>query len=122
MLEVTGNKDAKIAVMALGTMGEECEEAVDYLATNGIEAKVVRPRVFRPFPKEELLAELENVEKVLILDRAVSFGNEGQLAIETKSALFSANRTNIKVHPKIVGLGGTDVNYKEIAKFIEVLK
>lgn len=119
MLEINGNKHAKIAVMALGTMGEECEEAVDFLSSQGIDAKVVRPRVFRPFPKEDLVAELKDVETLVILDRAVSFGNEGQLAIETKAALFEANLTSVKVFSKIVGLGGTDVNYKEIATIIK---
>ena len=119
MLEVTGNKQAKIAIMALGTMGEECEEAIDLLASKGINAKSVRPRVFRPFPKEDLIAELKDIDTVLILDRAVSFGNEGQLAIEIKAALFEANLTNVKVYPKIVGLGGTDVNFREIATMIE---
>ena len=56
---------------------------------------------------------------MVILDRAVSFGNEGQLAIETKAALFEAHLTSIKVFPKIVGLGGTDVNFKEIANIIK---
>ena len=119
MLEITGNKNAKIAVMALGTLGEECEEAVDLLSSQGIDAKVVRPRVFRPFPKEDLTAELKDVETLVILDRAVSFGNEGQLAIETKAALFEAHLTSIKVFPKIVGLGGTDVNFKEIANIVK---
>jgi pyruvate ferredoxin oxidoreductase alpha subunit len=121
MLEITGDKNAKVAVMALGTMGEECEAAIDLLDEKGIKAKVVRPRVFRPFPKEELIDELKDIDKVLILDRAVSFGNEGQLAIETKVCLFSAGLTNIKVTPKIVGLGGMDVNFKDIAKMIEEL-
>ena len=121
MLEINGQKDAKVAVMALGTLGEECEAAIDYLEAKDIHAKVVRPRVFRPFPKEELIAELKTVDKVLILDRAVSFGNEGQLAIETKAALYTAGLTNVQVIPKIVGLGGLDVNFKEIAKMIEEL-
>jgi pyruvate ferredoxin oxidoreductase alpha subunit len=119
LIEITGNPNAKIAVMALGTMGEECEQAVELLATKGIDAKVVRPRVFRPFPKEDLAQELKNVEKVIILDRAVSFGNEGQLAIETKSTLFDFGLRNTKIYPHIVGLGGSDVNFKDIANKIE---
>ena len=121
MLEINGDKDAKVAVMALGTMGEECEAAIDFLAEKGIKAKVIRPRVFRPFPKEELLAEFKGINKVLILDRAVSFGNEGQLAIETKATLYEAGITNINITPKIVGLGGMDVNFGDIAKMIEEL-
>jgi pyruvate/2-oxoacid:ferredoxin oxidoreductase alpha subunit len=115
MLEITGDKEAKVAVMALGTIGEELEAAIDYLDEK-IAVKGIRPRVFRPFPKEEIIKELETVDKVLILDRAVSFGSGGQLAIEVKAALFDANNTHTKIIPKIVGLGGLDVNFKDIAK------
>ena len=122
MIEVTGDKDAKIAVMALGTLGEECEAAVDYLASKGIPAKSVRPRVYRPFPKEDLINELKTVDKVLVLDRSVSFGNEGPMAIEVKATLFDAHLNHVKVEGKIVGLGGMDVNYKQIAQMLEELR
>lgn len=118
MLEITGNKNAKIAVMALGTMGEECEAAVDHLEGK-IDVKVVRPRVFRPFPKTEIINELKDVEKVLILDRAVSFGSGGHISTEVSAALFEIGNTNTKIISKIVGLGGSDVNYRDIAKYIE---
>ncbi len=121
MLEITGDPKATIAVMALGTMGEECEAAIDLLEEKGVKAKVVRPRVFRPFPKDDIIAELKDVDKVLILDRAVSFGNEGQLAIEIKATLYEAGLTNINVTPKIVGLCGMDVYFRDIAKMIEEL-
>ena len=121
MIEVTGNKDAKIAVMALGTLGEECEAAVDYLASKGVTAKSVRPRVYRPFPKEDLINELKTVDKVLVLDRSVSFGNEGPMAIEVKATLFESHLNNVTVIGKIVGLGGMDVNYKQIAQMLEEL-
>lgn len=118
MVEITGNPDANIGIMALGTLGEEAEEAIEYLSKRGIQAKVIRPRVFRPFPYEEILKASSNLEKLVILDRAVSFGNGGQLAIETKSALYDAG-LNIPVQAEIVGLGGTDVDYKAIAKIVE---
>jgi len=118
MLEIYGNTDAKIAIMGLGTLGEEIEAAIDFL-DGKIDVKGVRPRVFRPFPKEEFIKELKTVDKVIILDRAVSFGNEGQLALEVKATLFDAGLSHIQISPKIVGLGGLDVNYRTIASFIE---
>ena len=88
-IEVTGNLDeAKIGVMCLGTLGEEAEKSIKYLAEKGLTAVVIRPRVFRPFPKKELLMSLTKLEKIVIIDRAASFGNEGHLALETKAALF----------------------------------
>ncbi|MFQ5821283.1 MAG: pyruvate ferredoxin oxidoreductase [Candidatus Heimdallarchaeota archaeon] len=119
MLEITGDLEkAKIGVMCLGTLGEEAERSVDYLTKKGLEVVSIRPRVFRPFPKKELLEILSQLEKVVIIDRAVSFGNEGQIAIETKALLFDEG-LKLDVYPRIMGLGGADVNYRDIAQKIE---
>ena len=83
-----------------------------------MKAKVIRPRVFRPYPNEEIIKAVSNIDRLVVLDRAVSFGNGGQLAIETKSALYDAG-IYIPVQAEIVGLGGTDVDYKTIAKLVE---
>lgn len=119
LIEVTGNLDeAKIGVLCLGTLGEEAEGSVTYLAEKGLSVVSIRPRVFRPFPQKELITILSQLEKVVIIDRAVSFGHEGQIAIETKSSLFTAD-LKIDVHPHVMGLGGSDVNYRDIAQKIE---
>lgn len=119
MVQVTGELDkAEVAIVALGTLGEEAEQSLEILAQKGIKAVVVRPRVFRPFPKKELVEILSNVSKVLIIDRAVSFGNGGQLAIEIQAELF-ANKVEIDFYQKIMGLGGMDVTYVDIATEVE---
>ena len=121
MVAKYGDSEAKVGIIALGTLGEEAEEAVDYLLSEkNIKAKVLRPRVFRPWPEEELLEELRKLDKLLILDRSVSFGNGGQLAIEVQSSLFKHNIT-LEVKSKIAGLGGADINHKDIAKMLEDL-
>ncbi|MHA2363414.1 MAG: pyruvate ferredoxin oxidoreductase [Candidatus Hodarchaeales archaeon] len=120
-LEVIGDPDAKIGVMALGTMGEEAEEAIIFLKEKmNIIAKSIRPRVFRPFPKKQLIQEITKLDKLLILDRAVSFGNEGQLASEVKALMYDEN-IKLTLKTDIVGLGGMDVNYREIAQKLEDL-
>lgn len=119
MIEVTGDiKKAEVGIMALGTIGEEAEASLDLLAEKGIKAVVIRPRVFRPFPKKELIAHLKKVQKVLVIDRAVSFGNAGQMAIEIQAELF-AQRVDIEFHQKIMGLGGMDVTHVDIAAEVE---
>ena len=115
MIEVTGDIDnAECAVIALGTMGEEAEQAVEYLSEKNVKAVALRPRVFRPFPKKELISLLKKVPRILVIDRAVSFGNAGQLAIEIQAELY-ANKVEVEFHQKIMGLGGMDVTYVDIA-------
>jgi len=118
-VEVTGDIDnAECAVITLGTLGEEAEQTVQYLLEKGKNVVVFRPRVFRPFPKMELISLIKKVPRVLVIDRAVSFGNAGQLAIEIQAELFAQN-VDVKFHQKIMGLGGMDVTYVDIAVEIE---
>lgn len=118
-LEITGDLDeARVAVISMGTLGEETEMAVKELEKEGIKAAGVRVRCFRPFPKKELVEALSKVEKVIILDRSVSFGNEGQVAIETKAALYDAG-VKIELHALIRGIGGVDVNFRDIMNEIK---
>jgi pyruvate/2-oxoacid:ferredoxin oxidoreductase alpha subunit len=122
MVEITGNIDeAEVAIMALGTLGEEAEQAIEVLSEKGINAVVIRLRVFRPFPKKELVAALKKVSKILVIDRAVSFGNAGQMAIEVQAEIY-ANKIDIDFHQIIKGLGGMDVTYMDIvAEVVKIL-
>ena len=88
------------------------------MSKKGIKAVVIRPRVVRPFPKKELIDALKKVPKVLVIDRAVSFGNAGQLAIEIQAELYK-HKVEIEFHQIIRGLGGLDVSYIEIAAEVE---
>ncbi len=122
MLEVYGDPDAKIGIFALATMAEEAMQAVDYLQdTKGLKTNVVRVRVFRPFPHEELVEAASKYEKIIILDRSMSFGNEGHLSIELKSALYDAD-VKLPIESKVLGIGGKDVSYKDIARIVENLR
>ncbi len=118
-------KEANIGVMALGTLGEEMEQSVDILNQRGIKAVSIRPRVFRPFPDDEIVDVLSDLEKVVIIDRASSYGaghfdrdQGGQLATEIKAALYDAD-VKIDVYPLVIGLGGDSVNYVDIAEWVE---
>ena len=119
LVEITGDLNgAEIAIMALGTLGEEAEQTIEVLSQKGIKAAVIRPRVFRPFPKKEIISALKKVSKVLVIDRAVSFGNTGIMAIEVQTELY-ANKVEIEFHNIIKGLGGMDVTYMDIAAEVE---
>jgi pyruvate/2-oxoacid:ferredoxin oxidoreductase alpha subunit len=125
-LEIHGDpKEAKIGIMALGTLGEEMEQSIEILNEKGIKAVSIRPRVYRPFPRDEIVDILSDLEKVVIIDRASSYGGGyfdrdqgGQLATEIKAALFDADM-KIQVIPLVRGLGGSDVNYVDIAEWVE---
>lgn len=69
---------------------------------------MVKIRLFRPFPQEELYGLLRDVEKVAVVDRNVSFGVGGVFAHEL-SAAFCNEKTRPSIFSYIAGLGGRDV-------------
>ncbi|MBM4330934.1 MAG: pyruvate ferredoxin oxidoreductase [Deltaproteobacteria bacterium] len=99
---------ADLILITSGAIASTARVVVDNLREKGRKVGMVKIRLFRPFPKEELLEILCRVEKVAVVDRNVSFGVGGIFAHEMRAALC-----NEKVRPAIfsyiAGLGGRDV-------------
>lgn len=101
-------EDAEIALVLMGSSAGTAKAAVDELRRAGVKAGLVKIRVFRPFPGEELAAALEHCQAVAMLDKSEGFsGCGGPLFAETASACI-----NLTQRPKMVdivyGLGGRD--------------
>lgn len=105
-------EDAEIAVVIMGSSAGTAKAAVDELRAEGVKAGLIKVRVFRPFPGEELAQALSNCKAVAILDKSEGFSaNGGPLFAETASACI-----NLEKRPKMVdivyGLGGRDFTVK----------
>lgn len=111
--------DAEVIFIALGTMGEEAQLAVDELRSEGIAAGSARLRVFRPFPTDQIQALAKKAKAFVVVDRSLSYGHLGGVVTEIRSALYRANQT-IPVQGVIAGLGGRDVSHMDIKKLIEI--
>jgi pyruvate/2-oxoacid:ferredoxin oxidoreductase alpha subunit len=98
-------------LLAMGAIGAESKAAIDMLRENGMKIGLARVRVFRPFPKEEIL-NLSKQADLIVIDRNISVGSEGALFNEVKAALY--NKSDAHVTGFIAGLGGKDVTYKDI--------
>jgi len=107
-------EDAEYAVVIMGSAAGAAKDAVDLLRTQGKKVGLIKVRVFRPFPAEELAAALKNVKAIAIMDRAESFsGHAGPLAAELRAALFNAKLTPDAIS-YIYGLGGRDVRVEDM--------
>lgn len=116
-------EDADIFVLSMGSMAAEMHLAVDLLRKQGFKVGSLRLRVYRPFPKQELSALLPDGGKLVVLDRNYAFGmDSGILYAEAQSALYGRG-DKVKIYNKIMGIGGTDLNYRymadEVKKLIE---
>lgn len=114
--------DAEIAVVVLNSTAGTAKYVVNELRKKGIKAGLVKPRVFRPFPVDEIAAALSRCKSVAVLDKADSFNAAGgPLFTDITSALFVKGVTGVKVINYIYGLGGRDVKAEDIEGVYENL-
>jgi pyruvate ferredoxin oxidoreductase alpha subunit len=110
---------AEILLLTMGSMGETAEVAIDELRAQGIKAGLVKLRLWRPFPFEEINEVLGKAKKVLVTDRAVSFGGPGgPVCSEVKAALYNET-VRPAIYNYIIGLGGRDVT---VTDFVDMIK
>ncbi len=113
LVEHYGDEEADLTIVSIGTTGDETEEAIDRLKEEGLSVNALRIRTYRPFPVEDIVEVAKKNHKLLVLDRAVSFGNEGINLIEVESAL-KRNKVDTPVVGRVMGLGGEDIPFTRI--------
>lgn len=114
--------DAEICIVVMSSAAGTCKDAIDELRDEGKRIGLLKPRVFRPFPHQQLAEALKKMKAVAVLDRSTSPGAFGApLFTEIRSALYDFDQ-----RPKIVnyvyGLGGRDImieNFKQVAEKLE---
>ena len=115
LIEEYKMEDAEYAIVVLNSTAGTAKEAVDRLREQGIKAGLVKPRVYRPFPGEEIANALKNVKAVAILDKADGLNAVGgPLFTDTTSAMLVNNVTAPKAVSYIYGIGGRDVRVEDI--------
>ena len=113
--------DAEIAIVIMGSAAGTTKDAIDALRAKGIKAGLLKIRVFRPFPGEEIAAALKNVKAVAVLDRAESFSAcGGPVGSEVKAAMFDAG-VNVKAVNYFYGIGGRDYTVESATEVFEDL-
>jgi pyruvate ferredoxin oxidoreductase alpha subunit len=99
--------DAEVALVIMGSAAGTAKDVVDGLRDRGMRAGLLKPRLFRPFPYEEVAAALSPLKAVAVMDRADSFGGYGPMFMEISSALYQSKGRPALIN-KIYGLGGRD--------------
>ena len=109
-------EDAEYVIVIIGSAAGTCKAAVEHIrATTGKKVGLVKVRVFRPFPEEELAAVLKDRKAVAVLDRSEMFaGTGGPLGEEVQAALYKA-KAQVDVVNYFYGLGGRDITVADFA-------
>lgn len=117
---------AERAVIIIGSAAGTTKDAIDALREKGEKVGMIKIRLYRPFPADEIADALKNVKAVAIMDRAESYTNHGgPLGADVMAALFRARNEALAVN-YVYGLGGRDVRvadmenvYKELQKIVD---
>jgi pyruvate/2-oxoacid:ferredoxin oxidoreductase alpha subunit len=105
--------DANTVIVAMGSLVMEATVAADILREAGHKVGVLGLRVFRPFPKADVVKALEKSRLIVVFDKNISYGLEGATCSEIKSALYGSSARAV-IRNFIVGLGGRDVKAREL--------
>jgi pyruvate ferredoxin oxidoreductase alpha subunit len=109
LIEAYRLEDADVATVCVGSTAGTTKTVVDSLRKKGVKAGLLRLRILRPLPVEDIRNMLENVKVIAVLDRSNSYGGHGgPLYHEIRHTLYDSS-----AHPHIVnyiyGLGGRDM-------------
>jgi len=110
--------DADIVIVAMGSLAMEAIVAADMLRKEGLKVGVLGLRVFRPFPKLEVIRALRKARLVVVFDKNISYGSEGAACSEIKAALYGSE-VKVAIRNFIVGLGGRDVKVRELVDAVK---
>jgi pyruvate ferredoxin oxidoreductase alpha subunit len=118
LIDTYATEDAEVILVAMGSVIGTLREAVDVLRGEGVKVGLVKVRSFRPFPAEALRKAISCAGAVAVLDRALSFGYQGLLATDVKTALYDAPQRPL-VLGLMVGFGGREVNLDTVREVVQ---
>ena len=119
LIEYYGPKNPEIILVALGSMVGTILETIRSDKNLIKKIGLLKIKVYRPFPKEEIVKIISRAKNIAVIEKAVSLGWQGPLYSDLKGAI-DENKLNISNF--IVGLGGRDVTSKMIKEIIKKAK
>lgn len=106
--------DAEIAIVCMNSTAGTTKAVVDRLRENGVKAGLLKLRMFRPFPAEEIAEALSGLKAVAVLDKADSLNAAGGALFEDVTSAMYVNKKQVPIVNYIYGIGGRDTTEKQI--------
>jgi pyruvate ferredoxin oxidoreductase alpha subunit len=108
-------EDAEIAIVVLGSEAGRVKDVVDQLRQAGKKVGVLRLRVVRPFPDEQMVRQLLGLRAVAVMDRSYAPGAVGApMFHEVRSALYDYRGSAPSIINRIYGLGGRELRNADV--------
>ena len=106
--------DAEIAIVCMNSTAGTTKAVVDKLREQGVKAGLLKIRVYRPFPGEEVAKALSHLKAVAVLDKSDSLNAIGGALFEDVVSSMYVAKQNVPVVNYVYGIGGRDTTEKEI--------
>ena len=106
--------DAEIAIVCMNSTAGTTKAVVDKLREQGVKAGLLKIRVYRPFPGEEVAKALSHLKAVAVLDKSDSLNAIGGALFEDVISSMYVAKQNVPVVNYVYGIGGRDTTEKEI--------
>ncbi len=113
--------DAEYVAIVLGSSFGTMKEAVDRLRGEGMKVGVAMPRVYRPWPAEDLAKLVKGKKAVLVMDRHLSIGAYGPMYPEVCAAA-ALNDKMPKMYNFVYGLGGADTMVSDFMSCFKIVE
>jgi pyruvate/2-oxoacid:ferredoxin oxidoreductase alpha subunit len=120
-VEAIDCEDAEIVLVSSSSTTSPSRLVVRELREKGVKIGLLKMRLFRPFPTEDVAKALIGAKKAVVIDRNCSFGKGGIFADEIRGALANVpNRPDI--YGYIMGLGGRDITPALIHEVVDEVR
>ncbi len=106
--------DAEIAIVCMNSTAGTTKAVVDKLREQGVKAGLLKLRMFRPFPAEEIAEALSHLKAVAILDKADSLNGAGGALFEDVTSAMYVNKKSVPMVNYVYGIGGRDTTEKQL--------
>ena len=109
-------EDAEVAIVCMNSTAGTTKAVVNKLREQGKKVGLLKLRVFRPFPVDEISEALSNLKAVAILDKADSLNAAGGALFQDVTSAMYVNKKQVLAVNYVYGIGGRDTRADEIEK------
>lgn len=117
-----GAEDAERVIIAMGSVSQAAQEAIDYLMNKGEKVGIVSVHLYRPFSAKHFLAAVpKTAKRIAVLDRTKESGANGEpLYLDVKDCFYGKENAPLIVGGRY-GLGSKDTTPAQILSVFENL-
>ena len=106
--------DAEVAIVCMNSTAGTTKAVVNKLREQGVKAGLLKVRMFRPFPAEEIAEALSHLKAVAVLDKADSLNAAGGALFEDVTSAMYVNKKQVPMVNYVYGIGGRDTTEKQL--------